>query len=251
MFSKSTSYNIVFILVMFLLFQACKCYSQQQNEEALRIKRLEMVASQIEGRGIRDKNVLNAFRQVPRHLFVPDDKRSYAYGDYPIQIGCQQTISQPYMVALMTELLTLSKGKKVLEIGTGSGYQAAILAEMVGSGNVYTIEIIKTLAQRAKETLTQTGYHEVQCRLGDGYRGWPEHAPFDGIVVTAAPAKIPEPLLEQLAEGGCLVVPVDNKWGFQTLKVITRKDGKITVKNSIDCRFVPLLGEHGKKMPPE
>ncbi|MBN2381866.1 protein-L-isoaspartate(D-aspartate) O-methyltransferase [bacterium] len=213
--------------------------------------RESMVSSQLVARGIKDAAVLAAFRTVPRHRFIPEDGQKYAYADHPVSIGHNQTISQPYMVALMTELLDLKPGEKVLEIGTGSGYQAAILAELVGQERVFTIEIIKPLGQEARQTLQKNGYGDIHCLIGDGYLGWPDNAPFDGIVVTAAPTESPKPLVDQLAEGGHLVVPVDNEHGYQTLKVITKKDGKIMVNDSIDCRFVPFLGEHGKSMPPE
>lgn len=242
--------SIVLNIVFFLCFVGV-CFSEQETQETMTQLRMKMVDSQLVRRGIQDEKVLAAFRKVSRHMFIPQDNRNNAYSDHPIPIGYDQTISQPYMVAIMTELLELKQGEKALEIGTGSGYQAAILAEIIGSENVFTIEIIEKLGLRAQKDLKANGYGKVHCKIGDGYLGWPEHAPFDGIIVTAAPAEVPQPLIEQLAEGGRLVVPVDNKFGYQTLKVITKKDGKIIEKDSIECRFVPLLGEHGKKMPPE
>ena len=201
-------------------------------------KRLRMVSTQIESRGVKDENVLKAMRTVPRHLFVPENIRAYSYEDEPLPIGFGQTISQPYIVALMTELLELKPNSKVLEIGTGSGYQAAVLAELCDS--VSSIEIICELAERADSTLKALGYN-VDVRCGDGYRGWPEKAPFDAIVVTAAPDEVPEPLVEQLAEGGRMVIPVGTY--HQELKLIRKIEGKVKEMNIIPVRFVPMTGE--------
>jgi protein-L-isoaspartate(D-aspartate) O-methyltransferase len=179
-------------------------------------------------------------RAVPRHRFVPEAWRRFAYSDQPLPIGEEQTISQPYIVALMTELLSLRPGDKVLEIGTGSGYQAAVLAEI--TDQVYSIEIIESLAESAAERLGQLGYDKVQVRAGDGYRGWPEEAPFDAIIVTAAPDHVPEPLLAELAPGGRLVIPVGSF--FQELKRITRRaDGTFREESVLPVRFVPMTGE--------
>lgn len=205
-------------------------------------KRERMVIETIERRGITDQQVLRAMRKVPRHLFVPEDERDFAYGDFPLPIGYGQTISQPYIVALMTELLELKEGDKVLEIGTGSGYQAAILAEIPGI-EVYTIEIIPELAQSAQERLRRLGYTKVHCKQGDGYFGWPEHAPFDAIIVTAAPDHLPQPLVEQLAVGGRLVIPIGPPGGFQTLwKFVKQPDGELKAYNMGGVAFVPLTG---------
>ena len=200
-----------------------------------------MVESQIVRRGVKDKRVLEAMRKVPRHEFVPEGMAGYAYEDEPLPIGHEQTISQPYIVALMTELLELKPESKVLEIGTGSGYQAAILAEICDS--VSSIEIICPLAEKADSTLKAMGYHvDVQC--GDGYRGWPEKAPFDGIIVTAAPDEVPQPLIDQLAEGGRLVIPVGTY--HQDLQLIRKVNGEIKTINVIPVRFVPMTGEAEK-----
>jgi protein-L-isoaspartate(D-aspartate) O-methyltransferase len=210
-------------------------------------RRARMVESQIVARGVRDPRVLDAMRKVPRHLFVEPSQREQAYEDHPLPIGSNQTISQPYIVALMTELLELPPKARVLEIGTGSGYQSAVLAEM--GAEVWSIEIVPELARAASDALERTGYERVQVRAGDGYRGWPEHAPFDGIVVTAAPERIPEPLLDQLAPGGRMVIPVGGF--FQELKVFRKEaDGSITEKDIIPVRFVPMTGEI-EKTPPE
>jgi len=208
-------------------------------------RRQRMVETQIRARGIESPAVLAAMAKVPRHLFVPDTFREQAHEDYPLPIGESQTISQPYIVALMTSLLELPRGAKVLEIGTGSGYQAAVLAEL--AGEVYTIEILESLAARAKATLEQIGYGNVHLRQGDGFEGWPEAAPFDGIVVTAAPPKVPQPLLDQLKVGGKLVIPVGRF--FQDLVVYTRTADGFDKKNVIPVRFVPMTGE-AQKAPP-
>jgi protein-L-isoaspartate(D-aspartate) O-methyltransferase len=206
-----------------------------------------MVETQIAARGVHDPRVLAAMRKVPRHLFVEPDARAFAYEDHPVPIGNNQTISQPYIVALMTELLELPPKGRVLEIGTGSGYQSAVLGEI--AAEVYSIEILPELARSAGEKLKQLGYANVEVREGDGYRGWPEHAPFDGIVVTAAPERIPQPLLDQLAPGGRMVIPVGGF--FQELKVFTKdKDGRVTEKDIIPVRFVPMTGEIEKEKTP-
>ena len=202
------------------------------------VQRDRMVRTQIRDRGITDKKVLAALSRVERQRFVPEAYRPYAYGDHPLPIGEGQTISQPYIVALMTELLGLKGNEKVLEVGTGSGYQAAVLAEIVPE--VYTVEIITSLAETARTLLQEQGYHRIQVRTGDGYQGWPEKAPFDGILVTAAPDHVPQPLLDQLKEGGRMVIPVGS--GFQELKKIVKGEGKIKSTNIIPVRFVPMTG---------
>ena len=210
-------------------------------------RRAKMVETQIAARGVRDPRVLAAMRKVPRHLFVDSPARGEAYEDHPVPIGNNQTISQPYIVALMTELLELPPRARVLEIGTGSGYQSAVLGEI--AAEVYSIEILPDLARAASEKLKELGYTNVEVRAGDGYRGWPEQAPFDGIIVTAAPERIPEPLVDQLAVGGRMVIPVGGF--FQELKVFTKeKDGKITEKDMIPVRFVPMTGEIEKEKTP-
>lgn len=203
-------------------------------------KRDEMVRETIAGRDVTDQRVLQAMRTVPRHEFVPADQRDDAYEDYPLPIGHEQTISQPYIVAIMTQLAQVERGDKVLEVGTGSGYQAAVLAEI--GAEVYSIEIVEPLARRAGETLRRLGYDNVHVRAGDGYRGWPEHAPFDAIVITAAPPQIPEPLKGQLRVGGRMVVPVGED-GMQELIVLTRTASGFERTNVIPVRFVPMTGE--------
>ena len=205
-------------------------------------ERMEMVDRQIRSRGISDQQVLDAMERVPRHEFVPDQYRSQAYADHPLPIGHGQTISQPYIVALMSELLQLEKDDRVLEIGTGSGYQAAILAEMIQ--DVYTVEIIEALATQARDRLASLGYENVHVLQADGYFGWPEHAPFDAIIVTAAPDHIPQPLVQQLADGARMVIPVGPPGGYQTLWEITKVGEEITKRNVTGVLFVPLTGEH-------
>jgi protein-L-isoaspartate(D-aspartate) O-methyltransferase len=204
--------------------------------------RERMVRSQIEARGIHDPQVLAAMRQVPRHLFVPVNVRDSACRDTPLPIGKGQTISQPYIVALMTELLELTDEESVLEIGTGSGYQAAILSLL--AREVYTVERLPGLARNAEEVLCQLGYTNVHVRVGDGTLGWPEHAPYDAIIVTAAPPQIPSPLLDQLADRGRLVAPIGPRWTQNLVRV--RREGEIFHKEYLTAvAFVPLVGEHG------
>ena len=200
--------------------------------------RNDMVKYQISGRGVSDYNVLKAMRKVPRHLFVPFKYQKEAYNDYPLPIGNGQTISQPYIVAYMTEVTRPDKNKKALEIGTGSGYQAAVLAEIVDT--VYTIEIIPELAIEAEARLKDLGYKNIIVKSGDGYNGWIEHAPFDIIIVTAAVKEIPKPLIDQLAEKGHLVIPVGESGALQELILLTRKNGKIEKKSLTLVRFVPF-----------
>jgi len=201
-----------------------------------------MVETQIRARGIKDESVINAMLKVDRYKFVPKDIRHLAYSDRPLPIGKGQTISQPYIVALMTELLELKKGDKVLEVGTGSGYQAAILAEL--ADHVYTIEIIEPLARSAERVLNELGYGIIDVKIGDGYIGWEERMPFDAIIVTCAPPHIPQPLLDQLKEGGRLVIPIGEY--YQELKKITKTKGQAKSQNVIPAVFVPMTGEHVK-----
>jgi protein-L-isoaspartate(D-aspartate) O-methyltransferase len=201
--------------------------------------RERMVREQIAARGVKDARVLAALMRVPRHELVPAELRESAYDDRPLPIGLGQTISQPYVVAYMTEVLRLTGGERVLEVGTGSGYQAAVLAEL--AKEIYTIEIVPELAERARADLARLGYRNVQVRLGDGYRGWPEHAPFDAIIVTAAPGHVPQPLVEQLALGGRMVLPVGG-WE-QELLLIERDAQGVHRERLIDVRFVPMRGE--------
>jgi protein-L-isoaspartate(D-aspartate) O-methyltransferase len=208
------------------------------NSTDFQAQREYMVRTQIEARGVTDKRVLEAMRLVPRHNFVPENLRRFSYEDSPISIGHGQTISQPFIVAFMTELLKPEPDYKILDIGTGSGYQAAILAEIVKE--VYTIEIVPELKYEADDVFKELGYTNVVSRVSDGYYGWPEAAPFSGILVAAAPERVPEPLLEQLAEGGRLVIPVGNL--FQYLEVYTFQQGRIKRERNIAVRFVPMTG---------
>ena len=208
--------------------------------------RLSMVRRTIWGRGVRDKATLDAMRTVPRHLFVPKGQEEDAYEDRPLPIGEDQTISQPYIVASMTEELQLKPGMKVLEIGTGSGYQAAVLARI--TPHVYTIEIKRPLHKRATAVLKRLGYTTVKTRAGDGYYGWKEMAPFDAVIVTAAAPHIPPPLVKQLKKGGRMILPVGPSFGTQDLRLVTKdEEGKVRTKSLYAVRFVPLTGSLGRK----
>ncbi len=227
------------IPVRFLLLFIMAAFPLQEDvHQGLREK---MVQQQIKARGIRDKAVLNAMRNVKRHLFVPDTMVPEAYHDTPLPIGLGQTISQPYMVAFMTEVLRPHPEMKVLEIGTGSGYQAAVLAEIVKQ--VYTIEIVPEHGAMAAERLKKLGYNNVQVKVGDGYQGWQEFAPYDAIIVTAGAESVPPPLLEQLKEGGKMVIPVGPRNKVQTLKVLEKKKGKVVTRNLMPVVFVPFTRE--------
>jgi len=202
----------------------------------------EMVTQQIMRRGVVTPRVIEAFRKVPRHLFVPEEFWSHSYNDHPLPIGEGQTISQPYMVALMTDLLDLKKDEKALEIGTGSGYQAAILAEL--AKEVYTIERHKVLAERAEKLLKDLKYPNVKILVGDGTKGWKEFSPYQKIIVTASAPDVPEPLFEQLDETGKLVIPIGGRWS-QDLILIEKRKGKMIKRSICGCVFVPLIGEYG------
>jgi protein-L-isoaspartate(D-aspartate) O-methyltransferase len=218
--------------------EAPRSRSASEAESAYARRRQELVDREIAPE-INDRRVLDAMRRVPRHLFVPEELREFAYENRPLPIGEDQTISQPFVVALMTQLLRLDKHSRVLEIGTGSGYQAAVLAEL--TPEVYTIEILEPLARHAAATLAELGYDKVRVRTGDGYRGWPEAAPFDGILVTCAPEQVPAPLQEQLAEGGRMVIPVGAA-GNQELLLIEKEGGQLVRRAVIPVRFVPMTG---------
>ncbi len=215
------------------------CAAAPPEEPEFARLRERMVREQIAARDVRDPRVLAAMRSVPRHRFVPAALAGEAYEDHPLPIGEGQTISQPYIVAAMSELLQLKGGERVLEVGTGSGYQAAVLAEL--AAEVYSIEILEPLARRAEATLRELGCAKVRVRAGDGYLGWPEAAPFDAVIVTAAPDHVPQPLVDQLKVGGRLVIPVGTAW--QELLVITRTARGIETERNIPVRFVPMTGE--------
>lgn len=236
-------------LIFFWIFLSCERTNSDNLRNPVQLDfqsmKEEMVKTQIRARGVRDEGVLNTMLKVDRHKFVPEEIRHLAYSDRPLPIGEGQTISQPYIVALMTELLELKKGDRVLEVGTGSGYQAAILAEL--TDHVYTIEIIESLGRSAERLLRELGYRNIDVKIGDGYIGWEEFAPFDAIIVTASPPHIPQPLLDQLKEEGRLVIPVGGF--YQDLKKITKVKGQIKRQDIIPVVFVPMTGEHikGKK----
>jgi len=222
------------VLHMSLTLLAVQC-KPQGYERA----REDMVQTQIIARGVRDSSTLRALRAVQRHQFVPAELADFAYADRPLPIGYDQTISQPYIVALMTELVRPHKGQRVLEIGTGSGYQAAVLAEIVDT--VYTIELIQELATSASERLKHLGYRNVIVRQGDGFLGWKEHAPFDAIVVTASSEEIPGPLVEQLKEGGTMVIPVGSVGSVQSLTLVRKQGNEVVKADLLPVRFVPLM----------
>jgi len=232
--------------ILFIVFTQCtngKTVSESNARGDFKAVREKMVETQIKARGVKDPRVLSALRKVERHRFVPEEYLNSAYSDQPLPIGEGQTISQPYIVALMTELLELKGDEKVLEIGTGSGYQAAILAEL--AKEVYTIEIIESLASMARSRLSGLGYQNIKVKAGDGYLGWPEAAPFDAIIVTAAPDHIPKPLLDQLKEGGRMVVPVGTY--AQELRKIVKRSGTIETTDIIPVVFVPMTGDGVKQ----
>ncbi len=235
-------YKIKYVIILFFF---CLSFGADKTDAGWWQKKAEiMVKNQLERRGIKDERVIRVMRETPRHLFVPENLKSAAYEDGPLPIGEGQTISQPYIVALMTELLELNGNERILEIGTGSGYQAAILSPMVKE--VFSIEIVKSLAENANKKLRGMQYHNVTVKWGDGYKGWATHAPYDAIIVTAAPDQVPQILIDQVKIGGRLVLPVGTY--FQKLKVITKmKDGDIGEKNIISVRFVPMV--HSEKTP--
>lgn len=242
-------YALFSIIVLITVGAGCSAGEDkpavEEDEDEIMQKRLErMVESQIESRGVTDPAVLAAMRKTPRWKFVPEDHKNRAFEDNPLPIGYGQTISQPYIVAYMTEALLLKSDDRVLEIGTGSGYQAAVLAEI--AAEVYTIEIIPELGERAEGALNELGYDNIHVMVGDGYKGWPEHAPFDAIILTCAPDHIPEPLLDQLADGGRLVIPVGGTYP-QELKRITRVGDDYETEFLTSVLFVPMTGEAEEK----
>ena len=226
--------------VLFFLFSTPEAASWDEPEE-MRQRRLDMVRRQIAARGIRDKDVLEAMRTVPRHLFVPQSMQERAYADSPLPIDAGQTISQPYIVALMTELLELEPQQRILEIGTGSGYQAAVLSVLVEE--VFSIEIKEILHRQATERLEELGYGNVRTLYGDGYFGWEEEAPFDGIMITASVDHVPPPLLEQLVDGGKIVLPLGHPFSFQNLVVVTKEGEDYRLRQVTGVLFVPMTGK--------
>ncbi len=233
----------VFMLVLLAAGQWPGYLLAQKPGDSYENQRQQMVTRQIRARGVRHPEVLRAMTVVPRHLFVPMAFRTLAYSDSPLPIGHDQTISQPYIVARMTELLDLKPGQRILEIGTGSGYQAAVLAEM--GAQVFTIEIVPDLASNAQKVLSQLGYDNLHTRVGDGYKGWPRYAPFDAVIVTCSPTHVPAPLKDQLAEGGRMVIPVGPA-GHQQLVLLRKRDNRIDQEKIFDVRFVPMIDSKGK-----
>jgi protein-L-isoaspartate(D-aspartate) O-methyltransferase len=232
---------ILFCLLAFPAVLPCPVYAEG---DAFAQARARMVQADLKGRDITDAKVLSAMGKVPRHLFIDKNLRDAAYNDYPLPIGEGQTISQPYIVALMTQSLNLKPTDRVLEVGTGSGYQAAVLAELVDQ--VYSIEIDAKLAATAAKVLKELGYAKARVKQGDGFFGWPEHAPFDAIMVTCAAERIPEPLVKQLKDGGRLIIPVRSTSFHQTLTLLTREKGESRITQIIPVRFVPMTGEAEK-----
>ncbi|RLA87268.1 MAG: protein-L-isoaspartate O-methyltransferase [Deltaproteobacteria bacterium] len=235
----------VIMLLSAALLIISHCRAAEKGEEVFREERERMVKEQIKARGIDDPRLLSAMGKVPRHLFVPPEYRDSAYEDRPLPIGYGQTISQPYIVALMTYHLQLKPTDRVLEIGTGSGYQAAVLAELVKE--VYTIEIIPELAKEASERLKELGYENVHVKCGDGFFGWPEHAPFDAIIITCAAPEVPPRLVDQLREGGRMILPLGADPFYQTLTLIIKRDGKLEKRRITGVVFVPMTGEIEKR----
>ena len=236
--------RIVAHCVLFAAIATTGCGQQTPTAADFAAQRNRMVEQQLKPRGIKDERVLAAMAKVPREEFIPVDARADAYEDGPLPIGYDQTISQPYVVAFMTEQLCPKRGDRVLEIGSGSGYQAAILGELVAE--VYTIEIVEPLAKSAEATLQRLGYNNVHIKAGDGYKGWPEEAPFDAIIVTCAPEKVPQPLADQLKDGGRMVIPVGERFA-QQLYLLEKKNGQLKESVTLPVRFVPMLREAQKK----
>ena len=233
--------ELIVLILTLLSFLIAINFSMDDNDPNA-VKRWDMVEKQIISRGIQNSKVIQAMLKVPRHKFVPEDLRDSAYNDSPLPIGMEQTISQPYIVALMTELLNPKDGEKILEVGTGSGYQTAIIAEM--RCEVYTIEILEPVAEKAKEILRALDYENIHFKIGDGYRGWEEHAPFDAIIVTAAPDHIPQSLINQLKVKGRMIIPVGAL--YQDLLLIRKTEKGVDMKTVTPVRFVPMTGEAKK-----
>ena len=224
-----------------VLWAGCDATGAEPQAPNRQAERQRMVNEQLKARDIRDSRVLAAMEKVPRHEYVPEPQRALAYGDHPLPIGYDQTISQPYIVAFMTQGLRVEAEHRVLEIGTGSGYQAAVLGEL--AKEVYTIEIVEPLANRARDTLRAQGYRNVHVRFGNGYLGWPEHAPYDRIMVTAAPESVPPALVEQLKVGGIMAIPVGDV--VQELRILRRTDRGLETIDTLPVRFVPMTGKPG------
>jgi len=240
---KSLSWPLALLTALTAMLSTVMCTSSHPDFQGDRAaERRQMVAEQIRGRDIRDPRVLAAMERVQRHLFMPEALRDEAYGDHPVSIGYGQTISQPYIVGFMSEALAVEPGHRILEIGTGSGYQAAILGEL--AREVFTIEIIEPLAESARATLAQRGYKNVHVRAGNGYAGWPEQAPFDRIIVTAAPDEVPPALIEQLKVGGLMAIPVGTF--TQELRIMKRTVNGMDTLKTLPVRFVPMTGKDKK-----
>lgn len=231
------NFNLLFFAAAILCLPAGSACEREDFDRA----RASMVKDQIVSRGVKDPKVIKAMETVPRHLFVPPATRPFSYGDYPVSIGEGQTISQPYIVAYMTEALELSADDRVLEIGTGSGYQAAILAKL--AKEVYTIEIVEALGKRADKTLGELGYKNIHTMIGDGHKGWPGVAPFDAIIVTCAAEDIPQALVSQLKDGGRMIIPVGRHDGVQQMVKLTKAGDSIKTREVMDVRFVPMVKE--------
>ena len=231
-------HGLAFLLLLFGIPVADQSWADDEKDGFAALRE-EMVSRQIKARGVTDPDVLKAMKIVPRHLFVPIKYQKNAYRDYPLPIGKGQTISQPYIVAFMTAALHVKPKDRILEIGTGSGYQAAVLAEL--GCEVYSVEIIGSLGERAKEILTRLGYRNVHIKIGDGHKGWPEKAPFDAIIVTCAPEKIPQPLVQQLKEGGRMIIPVGESGGIQHLVLAVKEGTRLVSHSVLPVRFVPMV----------
>ncbi|HEY2680667.1 MAG TPA: protein-L-isoaspartate(D-aspartate) O-methyltransferase [Candidatus Udaeobacter sp.] len=236
--------RIVARCLLFAAIATTGCHQQTRTAADFAEQRQRMVEQQLKPRGIKDERVLAAMARVPREEFIPADVRGDAYEDGPLPIGYDQTISQPYIVAFMTEQLRPRPNDRVLEIGSGSGYQAAILANLVA--DVYTIEIVEPLAKTAEATLQRLGYKNVHIKVGDGYKGWPEQAPFDAIIVTCAPENVPQPLIDQLKDGGRMIIPVGERFA-QQLYLLEKKNGQLKESVTLPVRFVPMLRAAEKK----
>lgn len=236
---RRPSLIVALVIAGWICASSCSISEAQQSPQDRGAERRRMVDEQLRGRDIRDPRVLEAMLAVPRHLFIPEPERKYAYGDFPLPIGHGQTISQPYIVAFMTQELAVEPAHRVLEIGTGSGYQAAVLGEL--AKQVYTIEIVAPLAERARQTLDSLGYRNIHVRTGNGYLGWPEHEPYDRIMVTAAPDEVPPALIQQLKIGGLMAIPVGTV--AQELRILRRTPAGMATLRTLPVRFVPMTGK--------